>query len=337
MTAIQNGLLRAAYSTATADAIAALVVANYDLPSLPECILLQRGFNDSFAVRTPDGTRYVLRMSGRRRRGDADVDAETKFLAYLDSVGVAVSTAVPTRASLLFCQANMPEGPRPVVLFRHAEGRPPNLDAAEDARAQGVTLARIHAAAEDFPGRASGRYRLDLDHLLHRQVAAIFELKDVGEETRHYLSELSSRLAASVNAMPDLSWTRCHGDCHGVNAHIVTEGPNAGQAKFFDFDDGGFGYLAYDLAVHLWAQISFQRRRHAIWLAFIDGYRSVRPIAPADFEAVALFVPIRHIWLMGEYAGRVAEWGTTTMTWLGRQEEFLRAWEVEKMSPGLLR
>jgi Ser/Thr protein kinase RdoA (MazF antagonist) len=333
--AASETLLRVAYSTATADAVAALVAANYDLPTPLQCTLLQRGFNDSFAICTADQTRYILRMSGRRRRGDADVVSETRFLAYLDSVGVPVAAAVPNRVGTPFCEAAMSEGPRPVVLFRHAEGRPPNLDAPEDARAQGVTLARIHAAAEQFPDREAGRYRLDLNHLLHRQIAAVSDLKEVKEETRHYLSELSSRLNASVAAMPGLNWTRCHGDCHGVNAHIITEGPNAGQARLFDFDDGGFGYLAYDLAVHLWAQISFQRRRHAMWLAFIDGYRSVRPIAPADFDAVALFVPIRHIWLMGEYAGRVAEWGTQGMSWLGQQEEFLRAWEAEKLSPGL--
>src|SRR6267378_4384395 len=233
------------------------------------------------------------------------------------------------------CEADMPEGPRPAVLFRHAEGRAPKLDAPEDARAQGVTLACIHDAAENFPDRETGRYRLDLNHLLHRQVAAVIELKEVKEETRSYLLELSSRLDASVGALPDLSWTRCHGDCHGVNARIVTAGPKAGQARFFDFDDGGFGYLAYDLAVHLWAQLSFQRRRHAMWHAFIDGYRAIRPITPADFDAVALFVPVRHLWLMGEYAGRVAEWGTESMTWLGLQEEFLRTWEAEKLSPSL--
>jgi Ser/Thr protein kinase RdoA (MazF antagonist) len=336
MTGSQTGLLQATYSTATADAVAALVAAHYDLPAPLECTLLQRGFNDSFAIRTPDQTRYVLRMSGRRRRGDADVDAETRFLAYLDSAGVPVSTAVPNRAGTLFCEAAMPEGPRPIVLFRYAEGRPPKLDAPKDARAQGVTLARIHAATENFPDREAGRYRLDLSHLLHRPVAAVIELKEVKEETRRYLLELSSRLDASVGALPNLSWTRCHGDCHGVNAHIITEGPKAGQARFFDFDDGGFGYLAYDLAVHLWAQVSFQRRRHAMWHAFIDGYRSIRPIAQTDFDAVASFVPIRHLWLMGEYAGRVAEWGTGSMTWLGQQEEFLRTWEAEKLSPSLL-
>jgi Ser/Thr protein kinase RdoA (MazF antagonist) len=251
MTGSQTESLRVTYATATADAVAAFVAARYDLPAPLQCSLLQRGFNDSFAIRAADQTRYIFRMSGRRRRGDADVDAETRFLAYLDSAGVPVATAVPNRDGPLFCAAVMPEGPRPVVLFRHAEGRPPKLDAPEDARAQGITLARLHAAAESFPDLEAGRYRLDLDHLLHRQVAAVNELKDVKEESRRYFSELASRLDASVGALPDLSWTRCHGDCHGVNAHIISEGPKAGQAKFFDFDDGGFGYLAYDLAVHL--------------------------------------------------------------------------------------
>jgi Ser/Thr protein kinase RdoA (MazF antagonist) len=335
MTGSQTEVLGVTYATATADAVAAFVAAHYELPAPLECGLLQRGFNDSFAIRSPDQTRYIFRMSGRRRRGDADVDAETRFIAYLDAAGVPVATAVPNRDGALFCAASMPEGPRPAVLFRHAEGRPPKLDAAEDARAQGVTLARLHTAAENFADREAGRYRLDLNHLLHRPVAAMIELKDMKEESRRYFAELASRLDASVSALPDLSWTRCHGDCHGFNAHIVTEGAQAGQAKFFDFDDGGYGYLAYDLAVHLWAQLSFERHRHAMWFAFIDGYRSIRPIAPADFDAAALFVPIRHIWLMGEYAGRVAQWGTTAASWLEQQQDFLRTWEAEKLSSGL--
>jgi Ser/Thr protein kinase RdoA (MazF antagonist) len=219
MTGSQTEVLRVTYATATADAVAAFVAAHYDLPAPLQCSLLQRGFNDSFAIRASDQTRYIFRMSGRPRRGDADVDAETRYLAFLDAAGVPVATAVPARDGALFCQAAMPEGSRPAVLFRHAEGRPPKLDAPEDARAQGVTLARLHNAAESFADREAGRYRLDLDHLLHRQIAAVNELKDMTDESRRYLSELASRLEASVSALPDLNWTRCHGDCHGVNAH----------------------------------------------------------------------------------------------------------------------
>ena len=323
---------------ADAQAIAAFVAARYDLPGVLECTLLNRGFNDTFAVRAPEHGRYVLRLSGGRRRGPADVVAETNFLAHLDAAGVPVAAALPTRDGALFAAAALPEGPRPAVLFRHAEGRAPQLDAPEDARAQGVTLARLHDAADSFPAREAGRHRLDLDHLLHRQLAVVSELSTLTREAHEALAGLASRLTARLAVVDGLGWTRCHGDCHGLNARIATAGPRAGEATFFDFDDGGFGYLAYDLAVHLWAQVSFGRQRYAMWHAFIDGYRAVRPIAPADFDAVHLFVPIRHIWLMGEMAGRLHEWGSEGMpaAWLDRQVEFLRAWEAERLSARLL-
>jgi Ser/Thr protein kinase RdoA (MazF antagonist) len=214
------------------------------------------------------------------------------------------------------------------VLFRHIGGRSPKPWASADARAQGVTLARIHAAAENYAGGKVARYRLDLDHLLHRQVAAVIGIKALPKKTQGYLSELASRLSAFVAAADNLSWTLCHGDCHGGNARIAEDGPRAGQAIFFDFDDGGPGYLAYDLAVYLWANAFLQREMSAMWHAFIEGYRSIRSIAAADFDAVHLFVPIRHIWLLGEYAGRIAEWGSEAVPveWLSKQVDLLQAW-----------
>ncbi len=333
------GTLRVSYATPTADAVAELIAGHYDLPLPLDCGLLNRGFNDVFAVRAGDGRRYVLRLSGRPARGVADIAAETRFLAWLDAAGVPVAAALPTRDGELFTGAELPQGPRPAVLFHHAEGRNPAIDAPEDAKAQGVTLARLHTAAESFPDREDGHYRLDLDHLLHRQLAAVSALRSLTAGTRDLLTGLASRLAASVTAMDELSRTRCHGDCHGLNARIATEGPAAGEARFFDFDDGGFGYLSYDLAVHLWAQVSFGRRRYDMWHAFIAGYRSARPITRADFAAVTLFVAIRHIWLMGEYAGQIMQWGSENLSaaWLDRQADFLRSWEAEKLIPGLFR
>jgi Ser/Thr protein kinase RdoA (MazF antagonist) len=51
-----------------------------------------------------------------------------------------------------------------------------------------------------------------------------------------------------VSKIRHLTRTHCHGDCHGFNARIS----DAGNAAFFDFDDGGPGYLAYDPSVFLW-------------------------------------------------------------------------------------
>ena len=329
--------LTAHYTTAAHVAVAKFVAATWPLPEPIEAALLNRGFNDMFDVRASDRQRYVLRLSGWRARGPADVAAETAFLIYLDALSVPVAVPVVARDDQYFLHAMLPEGRRPAVLFHYIEGRPPLHDDIADARVQGVTLARIHEAAMGFGGKTAGRYRLDLDHLLHRPVAAVSQLAALGSDTRERLTAVASRLAAAVMSRADLTWTYCHGDCHGFNARIPVEGPRAGQAVFFDFDDGGFGYLAYDLAVHLWAQTSFGRRTYAMWHAFVGGYRSVREIVPSDFDAVQLFVPIRHIWLIGEYASRTAEWGTAGMSsaWLEREVTFLEAWEAQRLTGGL--
>ncbi|MBO0661812.1 phosphotransferase [Jiella sp. MQZ9-1] len=331
------------YATPTPQAVAALVEAHYPIGPIARCSLLNRGFNDCYEIRTRDEERFVARVSGRRLRGEADVAAETAFIAYLDAEGVPVAAPFAGQNGALFATAELPQGSRPLVLFRHVDGRVPNLDSAADAHLQGVALARLHAASAAYPKAAEGRHRLDLDQLLHGPVAAIRRTVEtvlgVGPSLPESAEAIAARLADRVAALDDrLTRIRCHGDCHGLNARLPETGPLAGQAVLFDFDDGGFGYLAYDLAVHLWAQVSFGRRRHAIWRAFDAGYRSARPVAAIDEAAIAIFVAIRHLWLIGNFADKTAEWGSENFTaeWLGRQLEFLNDWEVSQLRPRLL-
>jgi Ser/Thr protein kinase RdoA (MazF antagonist) len=145
------------YSTPRADAVARHVASRYALPGPLDCSLLHRGFNDSFEVRSNDGQRAVLRLSSWRARGEADVASETAFVAYLDQAGIPVAAPVPATNGTLFGAAQLPEGRRPAVLFRYAEGRTPLWDSTADARANGVTLARIHRAANCFSDRNGGR------------------------------------------------------------------------------------------------------------------------------------------------------------------------------------
>ena len=114
------------YSTPRADAVAHYVGARYAMTGPIECSLLHRGFNDSFEVRSGDGQHAVLRLSNRRARGEADVASETAFLAYLDQAGIPVAAPMPAKDGTLFAAAELPEGARPAVLFRHAGGAPSN-------------------------------------------------------------------------------------------------------------------------------------------------------------------------------------------------------------------
>ena len=102
MTGSSPTSLRVNYSTATAESVGNFLATRYALPSPVECSLLRRGFNDSFEVLDANGQRYVLRLSCRRTRGEADVASETEFLTYLDSVGVPVAAPVPAQDGTLF-------------------------------------------------------------------------------------------------------------------------------------------------------------------------------------------------------------------------------------------
>jgi Ser/Thr protein kinase RdoA (MazF antagonist) len=319
------------YSTPREESVARFIAERYALPAPLDCSLLNRGFNDIYLVVAASGERYVFRLSHHRMRGLPDVATETAFLAHLDQARVPVAAPVATRTGVLFVYGAAPEGLREGVLFRALAGRPPDNASTIDARANGVTLAMVHDAAETF-NCSSPLYRLDLDHLLHRPLARV---RDSGlvenQSTVTDLEALASRTAKTVESL-DLTTTHCHGDCHGFNARIIAPG----LAAFFDFDDGGPGYLAYDLSVFLWAKVSFGRELYAMWDAFIEGYRTIRQIAPNDFEAVHRFVIVRHIWLMGEYASRRKEWGTEPVGWVAREIQFLKAWEAKQTFGRLL-
>jgi Ser/Thr protein kinase RdoA (MazF antagonist) len=324
------------YATADAAAVCRLVEERYPVATPCRAEMLRRGFNDSYAIASADGARHVFRLSNLRARGGPNVEYETAFLAFLKGRGVPVAEPLPARDGALWVEAAMPEGRRPGVLFRRVPGRNSDPGSPLDFFAQGETLAWIHAACADHDGPVS-RYRLDLDHLLRRPLAALVTLPTLEAGQRPFFEELAARLEADVaRRAPELTEVACHGDCHGGNTRIEELGPFARRATFFDFDDGGPGWLAYNLAVLRWAHAlnSSPTKSAQIWPAFLDGYRSVRPIGEADLAAIPTFVAIRHFWLMGEYASRLPLWGTESLPteWIERQADFLRRWEETELS-----
>jgi Ser/Thr protein kinase RdoA (MazF antagonist) len=293
--------------------------------------MLHRGLNDVYLIVSQTDERYVFRLSHHRVRGPADVKTETAFLAHLARLRVPVAAPVPTLDDALFVRGDAPEGVREGVLFEAIGGREPNATSAADARANGITLALVHNAAETF--RIDGAfYRLDLEHLLRRPLSQILDSGLVEDAAvRGDLESIATRTGKAIEAFDGLTWTYCHGDCHGFNSRIGEDG----SAVFFDFDDGGPGYLAYDLSVFLWAKVSFGRKLIPMWEAFLDGYRATRPIAPKDFEAAHRFVVVRHFWLMGEHASHAREWGSESVGWVARQTNFLKTWEADRLLDGL--
>lgn len=320
--------LHPTYSTQDVGTVARFISHHYDLHGPITCKMLQRGLNDVYLVRSAGGDRHVFRLSHHRARGPADPKAETAFLLHLAQSGVPVASPVATRSGSFFVEARAPEGLRSGVLFEALDGREPQAKDLGDASANGKTLGLLHQAAASFT-YPDALYRLDLDHLLWRPLEAIRQSGLIEDaDALDDLKAIATRTSEAIEAMGELTMTYCHGDCHGFNAHMDEKG----RAVFFDFDDGGPGYLAYDLSVFLWANVSFGRQSTPRWSAFIEGYRTVRPIEPRDLEAAIPFVIVRHVWLMGEYASRLNEWGSNSVGWVAREADFLKTWESEQLT-----
>jgi Ser/Thr protein kinase RdoA (MazF antagonist) len=239
--------LDCAYATLAAPSLARFVADRFPFGPVTCCRLLQRGFNDLY-VAEAGGRRAVLRLSRAGRRRTSDLEYEASLLAYLRSRGVPVVAPRCGRDGR-YCQSmSAPEGTRFALLFDFITGREPEETPA-DAYAQGAVLARIHAETAGI-AIPHDRFILDLEHLLHRPLAALCALLGDRSEARRYLTDLADRLHRLVcDRAGALSWVACHGDCHGFNARFGA----GGDAILFDFDDGGPGWRAYDLAVFLWS------------------------------------------------------------------------------------
>lgn len=330
------GILRSVYCTPGAEDVAQWIMSVYDIGVIESCVLANRGINDVYEVRT-GGAGYYFRLGNRDDRGDTNLAYETALVAHLAVRGVMVAEPIPGRDGRKWYIAKVHNDERPAALFSAAAGRQSRHGCSLDARALGKTLAQVHQAGAGFDGRES-KFYLDVRHLIDRPLEVLRAESTVDRSSLAWLEVLASRLGDRVRADQEtLTRAHCHGDCHAGNAMIVDHGPIDRTATLFDFDDSAPGWITYDLSVFLWTLVRGSPVPDA-WPAFLEGYRSVSPIEQSDLEATLVFVPIRHLWFLGEYVGRIPQWGIQTISdsWLRRQLVFLREWEERYLSRRLV-
>lgn len=320
-------------STLSGDAIAHAVEAVYPVGKIVTCHLARRGFNHVYELLLQDGRRCIARLSSHRPRGAPNTAYEAALLTHLKAAGACVAAPWRTRDGESSAQLQVAEGTRILMVFDFLYGDLPG-EVPADIAAMGQGLAQLHRLSQNYQGPDS-LYQLELPHLLHRPLQWLLAAPTVDAALHASLSALGQRLTQRMNSLQGLSQVACHGDCHGGNSFVAPGDSGQRIASFFDFDDAGPGYLAYDLAVYWWSMqmdtaTALGDGQLARWQHFLQGYASVQSIASADLDAISLFVPVRHIWLLGERAHRINEWGSQALpqAWLRKQVGLLTAWEA---------
>lgn len=296
-----------AHSILSPEALAAQVLPAFGVSDRADIRFFQGGFNDTYRVETPDGQVYFLRAYRRGWRTQEDALYELDVLDHLRRRSIPVAYPIATQDRGFLVEVAAPEGPRYVALFAFAKGRELSYEGDPElmARRYGSAVAAMHNALDDFES-SHRRFVIDLDHLIDRPLQHVEPILKRRAADWDYLRRFAGAVKAAIEALPkeDLERGVCHGDLQCYHAHI----DESGTLSFYDFDCGGFGYRAYDLAVFRWCA-RLQDQEDARWSAFLSAYRAARRVADLDVGAVPLFVCARHIWHMGVHAENAAHWG----------------------------
>ena len=323
-----NDVFPAMYSTLSTEPLLDFVSRGYNFARFKECKLLARGLNDTYVLTTTEDERYVLRVYRANWRSLDEIAFEIDALIYLHQKGIRVSIPLRRNDQGFIHAIKTIEGIRYVVLFTFAPGKNPKYEKEEEAVLYGKAVAWVHRATDDFTTTHS-RFSLDLDHLIYSPIRAIRPFLLHRAQDWEHLENLCTGLSAALSSLPLSNLERgfCHGDFHGWNASFSEDG----NVTFYDFDCGGIGWRAYDVAVFRWHSM-LREKEMENWDAFLRGYSEVRELKAADIEAVPLFIGARHVWIMGLHTTNAYEWGWLNDDYFDHQLKFLYKWETKYLA-----
>ena len=289
------------------EAIALEVLPEFGLGTHAKCEYYSGGFNHTYRVTAEDGTVYFLRAYRKNWRTLADIQYELDVLQHLHKKNFPAAHPLPTRDGEFYYVVNALEGERYIALFTLAPG--PEISYEVDpelvATRYGQAVAKMHNALDDFYS-PHPRFQLDLNYFTIQPLKYIEPFLQDRPADWRFVKEFAGKLHQQLLELPadDLELGFCHGDLQGYHANVSPDG----TLTFYDFDCGGFGFRAYDLAVFLWC-CRLEDAVSVRWNPFINAYPENRVISELDIQAIPLFVCARYLWHLGVHAQNSPDWG----------------------------
>jgi len=259
-----------------------------------------------------DGEEFALRIHRDSYHDLAELESEHEWTAALAAAGLFVPQGILTRndrsyATIAFPNSNQT---RHVGLVKWIQGTTLASDLGNTPGASEVSfvyeglgrvIADFHLATSRWtPSPGFSRHAWDAEGLVGENPfwGRFWDIDAASNDHRVKLSTLRAQLLDILSEMPqdENVYGMIHAD---LNANNVLR--NGEKLSVIDFDDAGFGWHAFDLAVAIWDRmdaLTGQTYFEAAYKALLKGYRTRRGTCDRVTEHVPLFLLIRSLMLL---------------------------------------
>ena len=267
--------------------------------------------NTVFKVEGLDGNTYALRVHRKGYHDLEELNSEHVWTSSLSNAGLLVPEAVVTRSGEAYTSVSFLNSSeyRYVGLVKWIEGTILNdlildleeKDVSDVYESLGKVVAKFHKATiawekpKDFK-----RHSFDTDGFLGSNPfwGRFWEAQNATTREREKLSLIRNNITKILSKLPrDInSFGMIHADLHSQN--VLIQGKSL---SVIDFDDSGFGWYGFDLAVAIWDRLDFTATGCHFDIAYkslIRGYLEERPNAKDIIETIPTFLLMRTLMII---------------------------------------
>lgn len=276
--------------------------------------LVSASENTVYRVNTRSGRDFALRIHRPGYHTFQELVSEQQWTAALRTSGVEAPEPLLTRDGRGYATIKFPGSAesRNVGIVEWIDGVPlaQIIDQASDEQtvAQrfeqlGSIAARIHNQATQWALPADfQRHAFDAEGLMGDAAfwGPFWELPQLKPAQRTKILKARSTIRETLTDYgkdPNI-YSLIHADLHPHNVLVDDE-----HLYVIDFDDAGFGWHQYELAVALYSYKG-ERNFETVRDALIAGYRSERSLDNTALELLLMFLLVRSLVLLGWIHGR---------------------------------
>jgi Ser/Thr protein kinase RdoA (MazF antagonist) len=287
--------------------IAHLAIQHWDCIVGPPEFVMHRE-NAVFKVKTSTGF-AALRIHRTDYRSRVEIESELQWMAHLDQAGIEVPTPFVTRNGNYVAEvSNDQRQSYSVDLLVWLDGEPLGTSRVPLAYSKqqlecifldvGSRLARMHAASDQWKKpRGFSRHALNREGLVGETAAwgKFWEATCLTPDEKKLMVKARQLAATKLDILSEsgADYGLIHADLVRENILVADR-----SIRFIDFDDAGFGFRMFDLAVAL---VKNREEPHyeSIKTKLFDGYKSVRQLSTMDERSLDLFLALRDFAYLG--------------------------------------